>query len=366
MNITFVMDGGDNLSGGHRAIAMFAQGLGQLGHRVTLVARPKRSPSLRDRARWLLKGTGGVGDPKQKPSYFEALGLHLQILPDWRPIQDRDLPDADIVLATWWETLEWVHRLNPAKGVKIHFMQDHEIWGGPAEKVELSYSVPMLRIVTAEWLGDLMQRQFQQAPIAVIPYGVDLQAFHAPVRSKPSAPAVGMTYSNARHKGSDISIQAYRLAHKALPELRLLACGNTRVPSDLPLPEGARYEAWASEGTLRELYSQCDAWLFGTRREGFGLPILEAMACRTPVIGTPAGAAPQLLRDGAGVLVRPEDPEDMAKAILQVCRLPDADWRRMSTAAHAKASIHTWEKGTCAFERALRKVLENTDRHVRV
>jgi len=44
------------------------------------------------------------------------------------------------------------------------------------------------------------------------------------------------------------------------------------------------------------------------------LPILEAMACRTPVIGTPAGPAPELLGAGGGILVRPEDPADMAMA----------------------------------------------------
>src|SRR5437763_15791267 len=107
-----------------------------------------------------------------------------------------------------------------------------------------------------------------------------------------------------------------------------------KVAPELPLPEDASYHACASNQALGGLYSQCDAWLFGTRQEGFGLPILEAMACRTPVIGTPAGAAPQLLREGAGVLVNREDPEDMAAAILQVCRLSGDEWRSMSTAAH--------------------------------
>ena len=48
-----------------------------------------------------------------------------------------------------------------------------------------------------------------------------------------------------------------------------------------------------------------------------------------------------------------------ARAILQVCRLSEPDWRKMSTLAHAKASVHTWEEGTRAFDRALRKLAEN-------
>jgi hypothetical protein len=66
MKITFVLDGGDNLSGGHGAIAMFARGLVQLGHDVTLVARPKRRRSLRERARPFLEGIGRQS-PKRRP-----------------------------------------------------------------------------------------------------------------------------------------------------------------------------------------------------------------------------------------------------------------------------------------------------------
>ena len=121
---------------------------------------------------------------------------------------------------------------------------------------------------------------------------------------------------------------------------------------------------WQSDSELQNLYSQCDAWLFGTRREGFGLPVLEAMSCRTPVIGTPAGAGMQLLGDGAGVLVSPEDPEGMAEAIVKLCRLPDSEWRQLSEAAHARAALYTWPKAVRAFERALLGIVENAAQRV--
>ncbi|MEG4506666.1 hypothetical protein QUA81_03325 [Microcoleus sp. F6_B4] len=44
-------------------------------------------------------------------------------------------------------------------------------------------------------------------------------------------------------------------------------------------------------------------------------------------------APPELLAGGGGILVKLEDPEDMAKAIEQICQLPDAEWRAMSEAA---------------------------------
>jgi glycosyltransferase involved in cell wall biosynthesis len=76
------------------------------------------------------------------------------------------------------------------------------------------------------------------------------------------------------------------------------------------------------------------------------------------VIGTPAGAAPELLSGGAGILVKPEDSEDMAAAIERICRLSDGEWRAMSDAAYAKATSYSWDEATDRFEAALQMAIE--------
>jgi glycosyltransferase involved in cell wall biosynthesis len=125
-------------------------------------------------------------------------------------------------------------------------------------------------------------------------------------------------YSQIGWKGSDISLEAFKLAAEKNPELQLVGFGQSAPLPELPLPEGVIYYQVPPQHTLKDIYASCDAWLFSSRWEGFGLPILEAMACRTPVIGTPVGAAPDLLGDGAGILVNSEDPEDLAGAIERV------------------------------------------------
>jgi glycosyltransferase involved in cell wall biosynthesis len=360
MNVTFVMDGGDNLSGGHRAIAMFADGLRRLGHHVSLIARPQRPPSLRDKIRSLVREGSLPSGPGPRPSHFRTTGVPLRVIKDWRPIRNDDLPDADVVVATWWETVEWVWALDTSKGVKVQLMQDYEEWGGPREAVDRSCGLPLPKIVTSPWLPELLETRFHQKALALVPYGVSRTEFHAEPRGKQAVPTVGLIYSTIYRKGSDSSIQAFELAQRTVPELRLVAAGNVPVSRDLPLPAAAHYESHADYHTLRGLYSHCDAWLFGTRKEGFGLPILEAMACRTPVIGTPAGAAPELLRDGAGILVKADDPADMARAIEMVCRLSDREWRAMSDAAEAKAAAYTWESAVEKFEAALKQALRDS------
>ena len=89
---------------------------------------------------------------------------------------------------------------------------------------------------------------------------------------------------------------------------------------------------------------------------------IEAMACRTPVIGTPAGAAPQLLSGAGGILVAPESQHDMAKAIIRICTMSDQEWRTMSDAAYATATGYTWDDATDRFEAALVRAVA-TERH---
>ena len=89
-------------------------------------------------------------------------------------------------------------------------------------------------------------------------------------------------------------------------------------------------------------------WLANYRSDGFGLPI----------IGTPAGGDPELLAGGGGILVKPKDPEDMAKPIEQICQLSDAEWRAMSKTALEKVINYTWEEATNLFEAELYAAVE--------
>ena len=84
------------------------------------------------------------------------------------------------------------------------------------------------------------------------------------------------------------------------------------------------------------------------RSEGFGLPI----------IGTPAGADPELQACLGGILVKPKDPEDMAKAIEQICQLSDAELRAMSKTAFEKVINYNWEAASNLLEAGLYAAVE--------
>ena len=79
---------------------------------------------------------------------------------------------------------------------------------------------------------------------------------------------------------------------------------------------------FVDEPNLRACYAHADAFVCMSDHEGFCAPLLEAMAWRVPVFANAAGAVPETL-DGAGVLVRPEDPpEVVAETIGRVLHDP--------------------------------------------
>jgi glycosyltransferase involved in cell wall biosynthesis len=270
------------------------------------------------------------------------------------PVRAADVPDADVVVATWWETAEWVAGFPASRGAKAYFVQDHEVFPHlPVERAEAAYRLPFHKIVVSRWLADLVRTQYGDPHASYVPYGVDHGQFHAPPRGKNPTPTVGLVYTKAPRKTIGVALEAYELAAARIPGLRLVAFGAHDVLPQIPLPAGTEFHLRPPQDRLRELYASCDAWLFSTRTEGFGLPILEAMACRTPVIGTPGGAAPELIGEGGGVLVPHGDPGAMARAIEQVVGLDEPSWRRLSDLAHATACRHDWEAAADRFEAAL-------------
>jgi glycosyltransferase involved in cell wall biosynthesis len=77
-----------------------------------------------------------------------------------------------------------------------------------------------------------------------------------------------------------------------------------------------------SESALSEVYSQADVLLMPSLHEGFGLPVLEAMACGTPVVASNRGSLPEVVGD-AGVLVEPTDHEVVGEAVSRVLTDPN-------------------------------------------
>jgi glycosyltransferase involved in cell wall biosynthesis len=355
MKITFILPYA-GLTGGIRVIAIYAEQLRQRGHEVFVVSQPRSPLSWRQRLRAWFQGQSS--QLRDRSSHFDGCQVSHTVLERRRPVTDADLPDADIVIATWWETAEWVNQLAPSKGRKFYLIQHHEIHPYlPVERVAATYRLPLHKIVIAQWLKTVMADCYGDSQVALVPNGVDRELFQAPPRTKQPRPTIGFIYSTIHWKGTDIAIEALNLARATLPELQIVAFGAEPITDSLPLPAQTTYRFKPPQAEIKTLYAQCDAWLFSSRLEGFGLPLLEAMACRTPVIATPAGAAPELVGQGGGILVKADSPQAMAEAILQIAQLTESQWQTLSDLAHQTAIAYGWEEATVLLESTLQNAI---------
>ena len=107
---------------------------------------------------------------------------------------------------------------------------------------------------------------------------------------------------------------------------------------------------------LIELYQQATLFVFLSRYEGFGLPVLEAMACGCPVISSNASSLPEVAGDAA-LLVEPVDVAGLAKTMEQV--LSDQDLSRdLRVRGPARAMQFSWDRTAREMVEVYKKVVE--------
>jgi glycosyltransferase involved in cell wall biosynthesis len=359
MKITFVAPYA-SLAGGIRVVAIYAELLHKLGHEVFIVSKPKAQPTLKEQTRSLFKGKGLIR-VTQGPSHFDHINPQIQhkVIESARRFQDSDVPDADAIIATWWETAEEIASLSSSKGRKIYFIQQHETHQGqPIERVKATYRLPFHKITISKWLIDLMESEYGDKDVSLVLNSVECDRFYAPKRNKQDIPTVGMLYKPTFHKGCDVSFKAIAKATRSIPNLKLIAFGACDPSPDFPLPAGTEYIKQPPQDLIKEIYAKCDVWLCGSRSEGFHLPPLEAMACRCPVVSTEVGGPLDTIEEGVnGYLVPVEDDEALADRLVKMLSLSQEDWQSMSDAAYATATQYTWEDATKLFESALYRSL---------
>lgn len=186
---------------------------------------------------------------------------------------------------------------------------------------------------------------------AVVPWGVGAQFFslpRRPARRPAGLPERYILHVGARrpHKNQKVLVAALAELRRSYPDLGLVLVGqhDPRVPdeageliAELRLSDRVWQYPNADEETLLGLYANATVFAFPSVIEGFGLPVLEAMAAGLPVVASDAEAVQEAAGDGA-LIVPAHSAADWAKALDQV--LADPDYaselraRGMAVAAH--------------------------------
>ncbi|MFQ5560445.1 MAG: glycosyltransferase family 4 protein, partial [Nitrospinota bacterium] len=116
----------------------------------------------------------------------------------------------------------------------------------------------------------------------------------------------------------------------------------TALIGKLGIKERVTIFGYVANESLPELYTKADVFVFPSLYESFGIPAIEAMAAKTPVVVSNIPALTEIVGD-AGILVAPDSHEAMAKAVYKI--LQDEDFKNsLIEAGYKRAQGFTWEK----------------------
>lgn len=150
------------------------------------------------------------------------------------------------------------------------------------------------------------------------------------------------------------TLRAFARVAAALPEHRFVVAGApgwkyedvTREAARPELAGRVEFRGYVPETELPSLYRNATAFVYASLYEGFGMPVIEAMACGAPVLTSRVAALPELA-EGAAVLVDPLDERALADAMVTLAT--DAGLReRLRRAGPLRAAQYSWET-TCAL-----------------
>jgi glycosyltransferase involved in cell wall biosynthesis len=143
--------------------------------------------------------------------------------------------------------------------------------------------------------------------------------------------------SNLYHKRTDLAKMIFEKVKKCREDVRMIKAGYSEKLEG----EGIISMGWIKEADMPKLYNCADVYLHTSEYEGFGLPILEAMACGIPVVASNRASIPEVTGD-AGVLVDLDDDcvDEFAENILRVL---DKN-KKIDKLALERSKTFSWER----------------------
>lgn len=285
LRVTFVMARtGWHPGGGHRIVYQYANHLSRLGHDVTVVtpARYVINPTPLDHIMNGIRYCQRKLDGRYTPERWLAMepDVRLSCVPS---LDERYLPDADVIVTTAWQTAELAADYSPSKGRRFYLIQHLETWNGPEDRVYATWKAPLQKIVVAKWLYEIAESLGESA--LYIPNGLDVESFEITTPPEQRRPQdLMMLYHKAEWKGSKDGIEALSLVREQRPGIKVNLFGVPDRPKTLP--DWIEYHQTPSPSQLRDLYNQAAIFVAPSRTEGWGLPACEAMLSGAALVAT--------------------------------------------------------------------------------
>ncbi len=278
--------------------------------------------------------------------------------------------------------LGWVKRLSLGR-IKLLYQQAMQLG---ISKRDIAHTI-RFRMVdawvsTLEFLAQQVRKQtrYPHSRIHVIPLGVDeerLLAYdvtraqsRAHFHLKEDIIVLGIIGRLDRLKGQHVAIEAMHLLHEQGKKVHLLIVGESTLnegnhyeqelklrADELELHEHIHFAPYTKKVEL--FYHAIDIFLLCSKGETFGTVTIEAMAFGKPVIGTNSIGTPEILNDECGLLVTPEDENDLAEKITLLLNYPALQLKLIANAHKKFEQRYSKKASVIALETLVKKLIGN-------
>lgn len=209
--------------------------------------------------------------------------------------------------------------------------------------------------------------------IRVIHHGISLEEWEPGgqeglerTRASLALPADFLLFVGAHEPRKNLPnlIKTLKMVHDRHRKIPLVLVGRKGLDSDnirrtiqkLNLGTWVKMVGYVDEKELKNMYRLASVFVFPSLWEGFGIPLLEAMASGLPIVASRSSALPEIAEDAAAY-VDPENPEDMAEQIIHV--LEDKDLQKnLVSAGEKRVHVFSWEKAAAESLDFYKSVME--------
>ena len=160
--------------GGPKVVYEYANHLALRGHSVSIVHPARLRAKWINRARALVRYPQRSIDGSYRPDRWFKVNSSVRLIWTWS-LAERCIPDSDVVVATSWETAEFVNHYSRVEGRPFYLIQHWETWEGHEERVCATWKMPLKKIVIAQWLKDIADGMGESSTL--IPNGLDFHRF---------------------------------------------------------------------------------------------------------------------------------------------------------------------------------------------
>lgn len=242
---------------------------------------------------------------------------------------------------------------NPLPGVKnILYLQNFGMHSYDRECINLLYPYDAIA-VTSHWLADIAKR-FCKDRVYLIPPAID--DIFAPIKlPKSDVFTVGCLYHEAPPKNVDLFLAAANKLTKAHRRLKIVLLASRPPTVDLSEKLVCDYSIIVNppQALIPAVYRSCNIWCSTSVREGFGLPILEAMACGVPTVVVPSLGLDAYLRNKTNCVIAEPTKDSVFDSINMLAG--NANLRGTLIVNGIKlAKEFTWKKTTESFIEVLK------------